>query len=152
MAAAPAPDKLTPDDPRVEHHTVQLRGNNWHYLLAKPADAAPTATIVLVHGWPDLAFGWRYQVPYLVSLGLRVIVPDMLGYGRTDAPEAAEEYSMKKIAGDIRALVAHVAGPEERVILGGQYALPSRPDPQSLSLLPVWVLCAFDADNVINKT
>ncbi|KAK5664226.1 hypothetical protein OQA88_442 [Cercophora sp. LCS_1] len=115
---APAPDKLTPDDSRVEHHTVQIRGNNWHYLLAKP-DGAPSATIVLVHGWPDLAFGWRYQVPYLLSLNLRVIVPDMLGYGQTDAPDAVEEYSMKKIAGDIRDLAAHVVGPEEKIILGG---------------------------------
>jgi len=72
-----------------------------------------------VHGWPDLSFGWRYQVPFLLSLGLRVIVPDMLGYGRTDAPEAVAEYSMKKIAGDLAALVAHVVGPGERIILGG---------------------------------
>jgi pimeloyl-ACP methyl ester carboxylesterase len=36
-----------------------------------------------IHGWPDLAIGWRYQIPLLLSLGLRVVAPDMMGYGGT---------------------------------------------------------------------
>lgn len=36
-----------------------------------------------VHGWPDLAFGWRYQIPALIELGFRVVAPDMMGYGGT---------------------------------------------------------------------
>lgn len=36
-----------------------------------------------IHGWPDLSLGWRYQIPLLVSLGLRVVAPDMMGYGGT---------------------------------------------------------------------
>jgi soluble epoxide hydrolase / lipid-phosphate phosphatase len=61
--------------------------------------------------------GWRFQVPYLLSLGMQVIVPDMLGYGRTAAPEPATEYSLKKIS----AHMAHVirAVTDEPVILGG---------------------------------
>jgi hypothetical protein len=35
--------------------------------------------------------GWRYQIPMLVNMGLRVVAPDCLGYGRTvcKAPYAA---------------------------------------------------------------
>lgn len=87
--AAPPPDKLVPNDPRVTHHNVTLNGHKWHYLLGTPP--SPVGTILLVHGHPDLAFGWRYQVPHLLSLNLRVIVPDMLGYGDTDAPEDPAE-------------------------------------------------------------
>jgi hypothetical protein len=36
-----------------------------------------------IHGWPDLAIGWRFQIPLLLSLGLRVVAPDMMGYGGT---------------------------------------------------------------------
>ena len=36
-----------------------------------------------IHGFPDLAVGWRYQIPNLLKLGMRVIVPDMMGYGST---------------------------------------------------------------------
>lgn len=36
-----------------------------------------------LHGFPDLSMGWRYQIPMLADMGLRVIAPDCLGYGRT---------------------------------------------------------------------
>lgn len=39
--------------------------------------------IILLHGFPDLWYGWRYQIPYLVSKGYRVITPDLRGYGQT---------------------------------------------------------------------
>ena len=45
---------------------------------------------IKVHGWPDLADGWRYQIPGLVDLGYRVVAPDMMGYGgtvRTNDPD-----------------------------------------------------------------
>lgn len=61
--------------------------------------------------------GWRYQVPYLVSLGLKVIVPDMLGYGKTSAPESPDEYTMKKMASHIAAVIK--ANADQPVILGG---------------------------------
>ena len=37
--------------------------------------------------------------------GYRVIVPDMLGYGETDKPRAAEEYSMRRLSADLAALL-----------------------------------------------
>lgn len=40
-------------------------------------------TLSQIHGFPDLSMGWRYQIPALLKLGLRVVVPDCLGYGRT---------------------------------------------------------------------
>lgn len=39
--------------------------------------------VLQIHGWPDLSLGWRYQIPLLLSLGLRVVAPDMMGYGGT---------------------------------------------------------------------
>lgn len=38
---------------------------------------------VQIHGFPDLSMGWRYQIPTLLNLGLRVVAPDCMGYGRT---------------------------------------------------------------------
>lgn len=68
-------DKLRPNDPRVQSLTANVRGKTYKYILGKP-EGTPRATVLLVHGWPDLGFGWRNQVPYLMSLGLQVIVPD----------------------------------------------------------------------------
>ena len=42
--------------------------------------------IILVHGFPELAFSWRHQLPALGDAGYRAIAPDMRGYGRTDKP------------------------------------------------------------------
>lgn len=112
-------DKLRPNDPRVSSVTATVRGKTYHYLDGKPW-GVPRATILLVHGWPDLAFGWRYQVPFLMNLGLRVIVPDMLGYGGTDAPQDLALYSLKSVCDDLAELVRQVTpSPHEKIILGG---------------------------------
>ncbi|KAK7967583.1 epoxide hydrolase [Apiospora aurea] len=115
-------DALVPGDPRVQHLDAQIGPYTYHYMLATPPGPdAPRATILLVHGWPDLGMAWRYQVPYLAEkLRCRVIVPDMLGYGRTSAPADPAAYTLRNIATQMRALVAHVLGTDkETVILGG---------------------------------
>jgi len=53
------------------------------YLLGEPKEGSIKHTVVLVHGFQDLSFGWRYQIKPLVALGLRVIAIDCMGYGRT---------------------------------------------------------------------
>ncbi|KAF4976203.1 hypothetical protein FZEAL_7095 [Fusarium zealandicum] len=112
-----APDKLVPNDPRVKAETAEIRGKTYKYIVGQP-EGTPIATMVLVHGFPDLGFGWRYQVPYFVSLGFRVVVPDMLGYGGSDAPQSLEEYTYKSLAADIKELSQKFVG-EGQIILGG---------------------------------
>lgn len=111
-----APDKLTPNDPRVEHHYAILNGQTYHYLLGTPS-SPPRATIFLIHGWPDFSFGWRYQILLLLSLNLRVVVPDMMGYGHSSAPSSLEFYTFKRAAADMAELAKHLNAP--RIILLG---------------------------------
>ncbi|KAL2024396.1 hypothetical protein VTK56DRAFT_8207 [Thermocarpiscus australiensis] len=106
-------NKLTPTDPRVQRRvfTNPASGQTYGFLLAEPpSPATATATVLLVHGFPDLSLGWRYQVPFLLARNLRVIVPDMLGYGRSDAPPPRDlaAYSLKRAVDDLVALVRHV--------------------------------------------
>ena len=111
-------DKLVPNDPRVEHKTATLNGKTYSYIVSTPPDGTPIHnTLFLIHGWPDMAFGWRYQVPFLTSLGLRVVVPNMMGYAGTDAPEPLEYYTYKSTADDIAALAAQLG--LDSIILGG---------------------------------
>ncbi|KFH40907.1 Bifunctional epoxide hydrolase-like protein [Hapsidospora chrysogenum ATCC 11550] len=93
----------------------------YHYLLAPPSSAfdEPIGTIVLLHGFPDLSYGWRYQIPYLTSLGYRVIAPDMLGYGRSSSPLDLDKFSLKNMSDDLAQLVRRVVGEGQEVILGG---------------------------------
>lgn len=112
-------DKLTPDDPRVERKEVEVNGRKYSYLIAQP-EGTPKGHILLIHGFPDMAFGWRYQIPFFQSLGYVVVAPDLLGYGRTVSPAADDHaWGLKPMADDIAALSAAVFGEDVKIILGG---------------------------------
>ncbi|KAJ5783071.1 hypothetical protein N7457_004845 [Penicillium paradoxum] len=113
-----AVDKIqVSDDPRIEYKTATLNGHQYSYILSQPKSGRYRATIFLIHGFPDISVGWRYQIPMLVDMGLRVVAPDCLGYGRTDAPDDLTQYSNKSCAADIKALANHLG--ETKIILGG---------------------------------
>jgi soluble epoxide hydrolase / lipid-phosphate phosphatase len=133
-----AVDKLKTDDARVQHQHVNIRGKKYHYILGEPQDGRPVATILLLHGFPDLSMGWRYQIPLLMSLGLRVVAPDSLGYGQTDSPQALEAYSMKSTANDMAELARHFVGADGQILLGGH----------DWGATLAWHLCLWHADLV----
>jgi pimeloyl-ACP methyl ester carboxylesterase len=60
------------------------------YLEALPK-GNPKGTIVLIHGFPDISLGWRYQILYLMNLGYRTIALDCMGYGKTVSPSIVPE-------------------------------------------------------------
>ena len=61
-----------------------------HYLDEGPTDAAP---VLLVHGEPSWSYLYRHMVPILVNAGHRVVVPDLVGFGRSDKPTRQTDYS-----------------------------------------------------------
>jgi pimeloyl-ACP methyl ester carboxylesterase len=61
--------------------------------------------VLLCHGFPELAWSWRAQIPALAAAGYRVVAPDMRGYGATDKPAAVEAYSLPCLVGDLVDLV-----------------------------------------------
>ncbi len=61
--------------------------------------------VVLCHGFPELAFSWRHQIPALASAGYRVIAPDMRGFGASSAPAAIEAYDIAELCGDMTGLL-----------------------------------------------
>jgi pimeloyl-ACP methyl ester carboxylesterase len=73
--------------------------------------------VVLCHGFPELAYSWRHQIPALTSAGWRVLAPDMRGYGESSAPEAVEAYDMVSLCGDMTGLLDAV-GASDAVFVG----------------------------------
>ena len=61
--------------------------------------------VVLCHGFPELAFSWRHQVPALADAGFRVAVPDLRGYGESSAPAELEAYDIVSLCGDLCGLL-----------------------------------------------
>jgi len=102
------------------HRTEKLStGRSYHFVDQTPDDYNPaeTITMLLVHGFPDLWYGWRNQIKPWVKAGYRVVVPDMLGYGGTDKPHGPAEYTTKKLSDDLAALLDFI-GVQKAVIIG----------------------------------
>ncbi|CAI0548942.1 unnamed protein product [Linum tenue] len=82
---------------KIEHTTVPTNGINMHVASI---GAGPRA-ILFLHGFPELWYSWRHQLLSLSSLGYRCIAPDLRGYGDTDCPAPAAQYSSLHIVGDL---------------------------------------------------
>lgn len=73
--------------------------------------------IVLCHGWPELAYSWRYQIPALVAAGYHVIAPNQRGYGNSSLPDDVTAYDITQLTGDLVGLLDHF-GYAEAVFVG----------------------------------
>jgi pimeloyl-ACP methyl ester carboxylesterase len=82
---------------KISHHTVEANCIRQHYLEA--GDGPP---VVLLHGFPETSYAWRFQIPELARK-YRVIAPDLRGYGETDKP--ATGYDKRTMANDLRELM-----------------------------------------------
>ncbi len=57
--------------------------------------------IILLHGFPECGYSWRYQAPFLAGLGYHVLVPDLRGYGYSDAPKDPMAYRQSELVKDV---------------------------------------------------
>jgi pimeloyl-ACP methyl ester carboxylesterase len=81
---------------------VPTNGVELHVVEAGPDDGRP---VVLCHGFPELAYSWRHQIPALAEAGYRVLAPDQRGYGDSDRPEPIEAYDIHHLTGDLLGLL-----------------------------------------------
>lgn len=81
-----------------------------------PPDEA-RATVLLLHGFPELAFSWRWQFPVLARAGYHLIAPDLRGFGGSDKPGGREAYRMDRIVADLAGLLDH-DGIERAIVIG----------------------------------
>jgi len=77
--------------------------------------------VVLVHGFPELGYSWRHQLPALAAAGYRAVAPDMRGYGGSSRPERVEDYDILALTGDLVALLDDL-GEERAVFVGHDWA------------------------------
>ena len=79
--------------------------------------------VILCHGFPELWYSWRHQLPALADAGFHVVAPDQRGYGQTDQPEPIESYNILELTSDIVGLV-HALGEERAIIVGHDWGAP----------------------------
>lgn len=122
-----------PDAEFVQLDDVQMAvyraGPDW-----RTAEKPP---VVLMHGFPELAYSWRYQMAALAQAGYPVLVPDMLGYGQSDKPADVNRYRTQRMAQDMGRLLDHY-GMQKAVFIGHDWGA-----------LLLWMLPFVIADRVL---
>lgn len=73
--------------------------------------------IILCHGFPELAFSWRFQISALVEAGYHVIAPNQRGYGNSSRPIEIEAYDIINLTNDLVGLLEHFSY-ESAVFIG----------------------------------
>ena len=61
--------------------------------------------VVLCHGFPESSYSWRHQIEALAAAGFHAVAPDMRGYGKSDKPEAIDQYTILHLVADLVGLL-----------------------------------------------
>ena len=102
----------------VTHRTVAANGIDVHI-----AEQGRGPLVLLLHGFPELWYSWRHQLPALAAAGFHAVAPDLRGYGRSDAPQPVEAYSMRNMTADAAGIL-DALGVETAVVAGHDWGAP----------------------------
>ncbi|CAH0284003.1 Epoxide hydrolase A [Agrobacterium fabrum] len=80
-------------------------------------EAGQGPLVLLCHGFPETKYAWRHQIEAFARAGYRAVAPDMRGYGKTEAPERPDQYTVFHTVGDLVALL-DALGEQQAVVVG----------------------------------
>lgn len=96
---------------------ADVNGVRLHVVEAGPADGTDEKVVVLAHGFPELAYSWRHQIPVLAAAGYHVLAPDQRGYGLSSCPADVTDYDIHALTGDLVGLLDDI-GADNAVFIG----------------------------------
>lgn len=100
MSVLRTPDEQFQDLPDYDfaphYHTLtdpDLGELRMHYLDEGPQDGP---VILCMHGEPSWCYLYRKMIPVFVAAGMRVLAPDLIGFGRSDKPTERTDYTYQR--------------------------------------------------------
>ena len=99
----------------LTYRTVAVNGIELQVSVTNEGGARGLA--LLLHGFPELAFSWRYQISALAEAGYEVWAPNLRGYGESSKPPKVSDYSMDRLLDDIGALI-DASGRDDVTLVG----------------------------------
>lgn len=81
---------------------VRANGLRFHLLTTGPEEGP---LVLLLHGFPEMAFSWRFQLEALGGAGYRAVALDMRGFNLTDKPRGLEAYRYDALVLDVEELL-----------------------------------------------
>jgi pimeloyl-ACP methyl ester carboxylesterase len=94
------------------HHEAVVNGVRLHYV-----EAGSGPLVILLHGFPEFWYSWRFQIPALAARGYRVVAPDMRGYNTSEKPPGVRSYLIDTLSDDVAGLI-HYLGASKAVVAG----------------------------------
>jgi epoxide hydrolase A/B len=73
-------------------------------------------TVLMCHGFPESWYSWRHQIATLAAAGFHAVAPDMRGYGKSDRPEAIDQYTIFHLIGDLIGLLDALQAPTAIIV------------------------------------
>ncbi len=105
----------------ITSHYCETSRHTTHYLASGPEDGP---LIIFVHGWPELSYSWRGQLPFFAERGFRAIAPDMRGYGKSSCYKRTEDYAQSEVVQDMLELLDHLNA-EQAIWVGHDWGAPT---------------------------
>ena len=99
--------------------TVRMQpANGIEFELAEmeAKDGSTDRLALCVHGFPELNFSWRYQIPMLAARGWRVWAPNLRGYGASSKPKGVAAFHLDHLIADVAALIDESGAKEVMLI------------------------------------
>lgn len=95
--------------------SLDVRANGLRLHVLEEGEGERLA--LCLHGFPELGWSYRHQLPLLARLGYRVWAPDLRGYGRSERPRRTREYAIERLVDDVSGLIA-AAGVSRATVIG----------------------------------
>jgi pimeloyl-ACP methyl ester carboxylesterase len=105
---------MTPRD-RWPIETIFVEANGLRFEVDTCGEGDRLA--LCLHGFPEAALSWRYQLPLLAELGYRAWAPNQRGYGRTARPPHVDDYRPDRLVADVAGLI-DVSGATSVTLIG----------------------------------
>jgi pimeloyl-ACP methyl ester carboxylesterase len=115
---------------KLKHCFVELDEIRMHYVTQGKGKL-----LLLLHGFPDFWYVWRFQIPALAK-HFRVVAPDLRGYNQTDKPDGVDKYNLNLLTSDVSGLIKAL-GENKAVVVGHDWGGAI-----------AWSLAAFNPDMV----
>jgi len=102
---------MSADDIRTE----MVRANGLEFEVQMCGEGG--TLVMCLHGFPEHATSWRYQMPMLAEMGYTVWAPNQRGYGKSSKPKGKANYAIDLLTADIGALF-EASGCKDMILMG----------------------------------
>jgi pimeloyl-ACP methyl ester carboxylesterase len=101
-----------------KHRLLNVGGVRLHV-----AEEGEGPLVILVHGFPELWYSWRFQLPAIAAAGFHAVALDQRGYGLSSKFWRPEAYGIRALVNDLVGLV-HALGERQAILIGHDWGSP----------------------------